>query len=101
MLKHEAKLINPTADEIVAALTEAVAAANKRCRARLLGDDPAKWRKFARDAAKAPEGYAMFRGGRGGVPATQVLAAWWTDAIGRKHVVLRGRRVEHDEAKRL
>ncbi len=101
MLKHEAKLIDPGADEIVAALTEATAATNKRCRARLLADDPAKWRKFARDTAAKPEGYAMFRGGKGGVPATQVLAAWWTDAIGRKHVVVRGRRVEHDEAKRL
>jgi hypothetical protein len=101
MLKHEAKLIDPSADEIVAALTEATGAANKRCRARLLIDDPAKWRKFARAAATTPDGYEMFRGGRGGVPATQVLAAWWTDAIGRKHVVLRGRRIEHDEAKRL
>jgi DNA-binding beta-propeller fold protein YncE len=101
MLKHEAKLIDPTVDEIVPALTTAVGAANKRCRARLLTDDPAKWRKFARAAAAKREGYEMFRGGRGGVPATQVLAAWWTDAIGRKHVVLRGRRIEHDEAKRL
>jgi hypothetical protein len=101
MLKHEAKLIDPAADEIEAALAEATAAANKRCRARLLADDPAKWRKFARDAAKQREGYALFRGGKGGIPATQLLAAWWTDAAGRKHVVLRGRRVEHAEAKRL
>ena len=101
MLKHEAKLIDPDAERIVAALALATAAANKRCRARLLADDPAKWRKFARDTAAKPEGYSMFRGGKGGVPATQLLAAWWTDPAGRKHVVLRGRRVEHDEAKRL
>jgi hypothetical protein len=101
MLKHETKLIDPSADEIAQALTAATADANKRCRARLLKDDPAKWRKFARSSAAAPEGWAMFRGGKGGVPATQVLAAWWTDSIGRKHVVVRGRRVEHDEAKRL
>ncbi len=101
MLKHEVKLIDPDAEQIVAALAETVAGANKRCRSRLLADDPAKWRKFARGAAAKPEGYTMFRGGRGGVPATQVLAAWWTDAVGRKHVVLRGRRVEHDDAKRL
>jgi hypothetical protein len=101
MLKHETKLIDPDAEQIVAALSEATAGANKRCRARLLGDDPAKWQKFARDAAAEPEGYAMYRGGKGGVPATQVLAAWWTDAIGRKHVVVRGRRVEHADAKRL
>jgi hypothetical protein len=101
MLKHEAKLIDPDESVIVAALKETVVAANKRCRARLLEADPVKWRKFLRDCAATAEGYAMFRGGRGGVPATQVLAAWWTDAAGRKHVVLRGRRVEHDEAKRL
>ena len=101
MLKHEAKLIDPDAERIVAALALATAAANKRCRARLLADDPAKWRKFARAAAATPEGYSMFRGGKGGVPATQLVAAWWTDPAGRKHVVLRGRRVEHDEAKRL
>ncbi len=101
MLKHETKLIDPDSPQIVAALTTAAVDANKRCRARLLGDDPAKWRKFARAVAAKPEGWEMFRGGRGGVPATQVLASWWTDAIGRKHVVVRGRRVEHDEAKRL
>ena len=88
MLKHETKLIDPDADDIVAALTQAAA-------------DPTKWRKFARDCAAKPEGWAMFRGGKGGIPATQVLAAWWTDSIGRKHLVVRGRRVEHDEAKRL
>ena len=101
MLKHEAKLIDPDAEQVVAALALATAAANKRCRARLLRDTPAKWRKFARDAAATAEGYSMFRGSRGGVPATQLVAAWWTDPAGRKHVVLRGRRVEHDEAKRL
>ncbi|HEY1187936.1 MAG TPA: hypothetical protein VGE74_09775 [Gemmata sp.] len=101
MLKHEVRLIDPSEDTIVATLTQTTAAANKRCRSRLLEDAPAKWRKFARAAAEAPEGYEMFRGGRGGVPATQVLAAWWTDAISRKHVVMRGRRIEHDEAKRV
>ncbi len=101
MLKYETKQIDPDAESIIAALTEATAAANKRCRSRLLNDDPAKWRKFARSAAASPEGYAMFRGGKGGIPATQVLAAWWTDSIGRKHVVVRGRRVEHLEARLL
>ena len=101
MLKHETKLIDPDAEQIVATLSLATADANKRCRARLLADDDAKWQKFARDASATPEGYAMFRGGKGGAPATQLLAAWWTDSIGRKHVVVRGRRVEHDDAKRL
>ena len=93
MLKHETRQIDPDADAIVATLTAAVADTNKRCRARLLKDDPAKWRKFARAAAAKSEGWEMFRGGKGGVPATQILASWWTDAAGRKHVVVRGRRV--------
>lgn len=101
MLKHEVRLIDPDEDAIVETLTQATDAANKRCRSRLLDNVPARWRKCARAVADAPEGHQMFRGGRGGVPATQVLAAWWTDAIGRKHFVVRGRRVEHDEAKRL
>ncbi len=101
MLKHETKLIDPDAEQIVVALSTATADANKRCRARLLDDKPEKWKKFARSVAAKPEGWEMFRGGRGGIPATQVLAAWWTDAAGRKHVVVRGRRVEHEEAQRL
>lgn len=101
MLKYESKLIDPTPEQVVAALAAAADGANKRCRTRLLEIDPAKLRKFAKRAAAGPEGWDMFRGGRGGVPASQVLAAWWTDAARRKHVVVRGRRVEHREAARL
>jgi hypothetical protein len=101
MVKHEERLIDPDADAIVSAMTAAAAGANKRCRARTLSDAPPKWRKLARDIAAKPEGHQMFRGGRGGVPASQVLVAWWTDPVGRKHVVFRGRRVENYEARRL
>lgn len=101
MLKHEAKLIDPTPEQIAAALTTATEGANKRCRTRLLELDPAKVRKFVKRCGAEPEGWEMFRGGRGGVPASQVLAAWWTDAARRKHVVVRGRRVEHRESARL
>lgn len=101
MVKHEERLIDPDADAIVSAMTAAAAGANKRCRLRTLADAPPKWHKLARDVAAKPEGHQMFRGGRGGVPASQVLVAWWTDPIGRKHVVFRGRRVENYEARRL
>jgi hypothetical protein len=101
MVKHEERLIDPDAGAIVSAMTAAAAGANKRCRARTLPDAPPKWRKLARDVAAKPEGHQMFRGGRGGVPASQVLVAWWTDPVGRKHVVFRGRRVENYEARRL
>src|SRR5262245_53663019 len=100
MLKHEAKLIDPDAEQIVEALTETAAAANKRYRGGVVVDNPAKWRKTARAAVRTREGYATFSGPRI-VPASQVLAAWWTDAIDRKHVVIRGHRVEHHEAIRV
>jgi hypothetical protein len=99
MLKFEAVRHDPSPGEIVELLTEATATANKRCRARLLEDDPAKWRKGANLCQASAEGWEMWRGGRGAVPATQVMLSWWTDPIGRKHVVVRGRRCEFDGAK--
>lgn len=101
MLKYEAKLIDPTPEQVTEALAAAADGANKRCRTRLLEIDPAKVKKSVRRCAADAEGWEMFRGGRGGVPASQVLAAWWTDAARRKHVVVRGRRVEHRESARL
>jgi DNA-binding beta-propeller fold protein YncE len=101
MLKFHAALIDPSPGEISDALTAAVAGANARCRSRKLDDKPAEWRKFAREVEASPEGWRMWRGGRGGVPASQVIGAWWTDHGGRKHVVARGRRVEDHAARPL
>ncbi len=101
MLKHETKLINPGEGADCRNAHRWPLMTRTSVAARLLADDPAKWRRFARQATTEPEGHSMFRGGKGGVPATQVLAAWWTDWIGRKHVVVRGRRLEHDETKRM
>jgi hypothetical protein len=101
MVKFEAVRIDPSPGEIVELLADGAAAANRRCRTRLLEDDPAKWRKFARRTQAEPEGFELWRGGRGGAPGTQLVGAWWTDHIGRKHVVVRGRRIEHENAKLL
>jgi WD domain, G-beta repeat len=101
MLKFEAVRIDPSPGEIAELLADGAAAANRRCRTRLLADDPAKWRKFARQTQAAPEGFELWRGGRGGAPGTQLVGGWWTDHIGRKHVVVRGRRIEHERAKLL
>jgi WD domain, G-beta repeat len=101
MLKFEAVRIDPSPGEIAELLADGAATANRRCRTRLLEDDPAKWRKFARQTQAAPEGFELWRGGRGGAPGTQLVGAWWTDHIGRKHVVVRGRRIEHERAKLL
>src|SRR5579883_3015849 len=94
MRKFEARLIDPSPGEVAETVSEAAAATNKRCRARLLADDPAKWRKVARQCGGSPEGFAAVRGGRGGVPATQVVTGAWSDPLGRQHAVVVGRRVE-------
>ncbi|MFO0936509.1 MAG: hypothetical protein U0798_08370 [Gemmataceae bacterium] len=94
MLKYEAIRFDPTPGEVVDLLTESVEATNRRCRTRLLEDNPVKWRKVARRYQKTPDGWDMWRAGRGGVPASQVAFSWWTDLEGRKHAVIRGRRCE-------
>jgi hypothetical protein len=99
MLKHETQLIDPNADEIAATLSACVTDTNKRCRVRRLEDNPRKWHTLARHIAAKTEGWEMFRAGRGGVPATQIIVAWWSDVIGRKHVVVRGWRIEHHQAR--
>jgi hypothetical protein len=91
---YHTALIDPSLGEVAEEIALAGRAANRGCRTRLLADDPAKARKVARQAGGSPEGIAHLRGGRGGIPASQVLVGWWTDHIGRKHVVVRGRRVD-------
>jgi hypothetical protein len=98
MAKFEAIRFNPSQGEVVEMLSEAVVAANRRCRTRLLEDNPPKWRKAVRQYSKTPEGWEFWRAGRGGVPATQVMLSWWTDHIGRKHAVVRGRRITDDRS---
>lgn len=99
MLKFEQVRLDPSPGDIVELLSEAVTAANKRCRTRLLEDNPAKWRKGANQFQASREGFEFWRGGRGGIPATQVQLSWWTDPLGRKHAVVRGRRCEFDGAR--
>ena len=94
MNKYDQRYIDPEAEQIVASLGKATEAANYRARTRKLAFKPADARKLARQVAAQPEGVEQLRGGRGGVPATQVLAAWWSDRIGRKHVRVVGRRIQ-------
>ncbi|MGL4420370.1 MAG: WD40 repeat domain-containing protein [Gemmataceae bacterium] len=100
MLKFESTLFDPSGGEIVERIEEAIAAANKRCRTRLLTFDPAKARKLAREV-QSPQGVTSLRGGRGAVPASLLRIAWWTDPTGRKHVVLRSYRAEDDRCRMI
>jgi hypothetical protein len=94
-------LIDPPADEVVRALDEALQTANQRCRVGLLQVDAGALRQLARPFAKKPEGSATWVGGAPSAAelapeqrGTLVGAAWWTDALGRKHLRVVGRRLE-------
>ena len=101
MQQYHAIRIDPTPSEVVAMLSAATAAANAFHEERLLEDDDAKWRKFARTLETSVAGSKDFVAGRGRLPTSQVVGSWWTDHIGRKHLVVRGRRLEDESANDL
>src|SRR4051794_31556760 len=93
---YDRLLVNPTADDLVGALGEAARTANDAAagsgahgRAAVPADAEA-WARWARRRQR-PEGTRRWRGTRAGAPAAaHVVVAWWTDAIGRRHVRVRG-----------
>jgi hypothetical protein len=86
-------LIDPTEAELVRALSTAARAANRGLRQRLLVRSDANWRRSVRPL-RQPAGRQLWTGGRGGLPAAHVRAAWWSDHLGRRHVRVRGLRLE-------
>jgi|GEM_PF-3015517 len=101
MQQYHAIRIDPTPSEVVALLSAATVAANGFHEERLLEDDDAKWRKFARTLETSVAGSKDFVAGRGRLPTSQVVGSWWTDHIERKHIVVRGRRLEDESANDL
>jgi hypothetical protein len=100
-------LIDPTADGLVGALHEATATANQRCRVGLLKVDEATFRPLAMSFARKAEGSAAWVAGAPSPAehdpnqrATLVGAAWWADALGRKHLRVVGRRLEPENVLR-
>ena len=98
MQQYHAIRIDPTPSEVVALLS---AAANASQEMRIVEDNHARWRKFARALEKSVAGSKDFVAGRGRLPTSQVVGSWWTDHIGRKHLVVRGRRLEDESANDL
>src|SRR5439155_13773592 len=87
----DVRLVDPTAAQLVAALRKAHATAN-----RGLGNYHARlernadfWGRFARDCLHEREGRR--RSCKAGYLTPEVIAAWWTDPAGRRHVRVVGR----------
>lgn len=92
MAEFDTRLIGPTERELASALGRAMRAANRanRFAANRMARDAAFWGRFARDVLRGgPEGRR--RSCKGGRAVPEVVAGWWTDPAGRKHVRVLGR----------
>jgi WD40 repeat protein len=94
-------LIQPTRDELAAAIGAAENAANGRCQFALVLLTPADVEALLAEVRAAPEGTRQRSGGqtrRQSPRHTSLLRlAWWTDALGRKHHRIRGDRIALDD----
>lgn len=92
MAIFDGRLISPTEAELVAVLRRAMNTANRENRYymnRMERDTPF-WSRFAQDVLRAgPEGRR--RSCKGGRAVPEVIAGWWTDPAGRKHIRIIGR----------
>jgi hypothetical protein len=92
MAIFDGRLIDPSESDLARALGKAMKAANRenRHQQNKMTRDAAFWGRFAQDVLKsAPEGRR--RSCKGGRAVPEVVAGWWTDPAGRKHVRILGR----------
>jgi hypothetical protein len=92
MIRFDRVLITPGRAELERTLTEAAAAANKGCRARLLHWAPADTNALLLDCAASPEGFRQWNGegerkqrGFSSETRSAVAVVWWTDRLKRLH----------------
>jgi hypothetical protein len=104
MTNFEHRFTNPTAAEVTKALETAAEEANHRAKLGRLTVGKTTFQAAAKACVSEPKGVrrwvdaqvrARFVASR--IPATLVGLAWWTDAVGTRHVLVAGRRVERDD----
>lgn len=88
MAPFDRVLIDPSRDELFAALCDAVSAANERRKQRLVAWPLAGLGNLEDDLA-SPAGFRQWNGGDGparpGEGRSAVALAWWSDRAGRRH----------------
>src|SRR5947208_1495393 len=92
MATFDGRLIDPDADQLARTLGAAMKSANRenRYQTNRIARDAAFWGRFAHDVLRGgPEGRR--RSCKGGRAVPEVVAGWWTDPAGRKHVRVIGR----------
>src|SRR5205809_355348 len=104
MTNFEQRFTDPTAAAITAALETAAKEANQRAKLGRLTVGETTFQSAARACVHQPEGVrrwvddqvrAKFLASTS--PATLVGLAWWTDAVGARHALVVGRRVERND----
>ncbi|HEY1188288.1 MAG TPA: hypothetical protein VGE74_11560 [Gemmata sp.] len=101
MATFDERLIDPDEGALARALGNAMKAANRENRQQTnrMTRDAAFWGRFAQDVLRSgPEGRR--RSCKGGRAVPEVVAGWWTDPAGRKHVRLIGRTRSYDSRTR-
>src|SRR5690242_10293358 len=92
MAVFDSRLVAPGEAELVDALRKAMKVANRenRYQTNRMTRDSAFWGRFAQDVLRSsPQGRR--RSCKGGRAVPEVVAGWWTDPAGRKHVRIVGR----------
>ena len=92
MAIYDGRLIDPTEGDLARALGTAMKAANRgnHTWGNRMMRDAAFWGRFAKDVLRGgAEGRRRSCAGGRAVP--EVIAGWWTDPAGRKHVRVVGR----------
>jgi hypothetical protein len=93
--RFDRTLISPSPDELAGAVCKAADAANRevlasgapeKARAAVSQDAVARWAR----RRQPPEGHKRYRGNLRSYQTAHVAVAWWSDAIGRRHVRVRG-----------
>jgi hypothetical protein len=92
------RALDPTPEALAEALGRAIEEANRDVSgdgSAWLASTPETWRAFLAEAAGSPEGARVWFGPEPHERHfyARVVAAWWTDALGRRHWFIEGRSV--------
>ncbi|MDY3555995.1 hypothetical protein R5W24_005143 [Gemmata sp. JC717] len=87
------RLIDPDEGALAGALGRAMRAANRdnRYQDNRMSRDAAFWGRFSQDVLRSGGPAGRRRSCKGGRAVPEVIAGWWTDPAGRKHVRVIGR----------
>ena len=101
MTTFDRHLIDPSPHELLAALLQAVEAANDGLTDGRVVTGSATWDEFFALVQDNVEGLREWAGGKRRWPTTKVSAFWWTDPVGRRHYRVVGGACRIEQGERI